>query len=129
MRKRTLKFFSHWGPWMVIAYFGIVAVIVALFTLNSQTIKEDAAQAAASSRCIASRPTLLKFRDHIQGVNEFAHVLAVNSRNVLAQTPRDDPQYAVRQANLARILKANRKIAALPTFHVPSVAECNAVKP
>ena len=120
---------SHWGPWMIVAYAGLGALIVALFVVNSNTIKSDAAKAAAVSRCLSSRPTLLKFQKHIQGVYELSTVLDTNSRNVLAETPKNDPQYHVRKANLARLLKAHQKIGALPTFHVPTKAECKAAKP
>lgn len=127
--RQTLRVFNHWGPWMVIAYFGIVAVIVTLFTLNSNTIKQDAAHQATVARCLSSRPTLLRFQTHIKGVGELAHVLVTNSRKLLEETPRSDPQHAVRKANLHRIAKARKKIDALPTFHVPSVAECKRAKP
>lgn len=129
MTQHVRSALSHWGPWMIVAYFGIVAVIVALFFVNSNTIKEDAARSAATSRCLSSRPTLLKFQTHIRGVSELAHVLVTNSRKLLEQTPRRDPDHAVRKANLRRITAARRKINALPTFHVPTVAECNKAKP
>lgn len=124
MRQRMLKVFSHWGPWMVIAYFGIVAVIVALFTLNSQTIKRDAAQEATVARCISSRPTLLRFQTHVRGVGELAQVLVHNSRYRLRNLPDGDPEKKIARANLHRLARAERKVAALPTVHVPTRAEC-----
>lgn len=133
MRKLlTLEFWSHWAPWMVIAYLGLTFTVAAAFTLNSRTLRDEAireaeaqsAKDAAVARCLASRPQTRRISKHVLGVNQAFTVLVQNSAAILAQTPKTDPTYKVRRANLHRLVKARENVKAITSFPVPTVAEC-----
>ena len=62
----------------------------------------------------------------LDGVNELADILVKNSQAVIAATPADDPQLAVRRANLERIERARAKIHAVRSFPPPTVHNCAA---
>lgn len=120
---------SHWGPWMFLAYVGLVAAVVAGFVINSNNLKRDAARDAAVARCLTSRPQLLRISRHLHGVTELADVLVTNSTAALEATPRSDPQYEPRLANLRRLVAAQSDIHAVRELPVPTVAQCKATKP
>lgn len=123
---------SHWGPWMVVAYVGLVGVVVYGYTLNARTLRDEAIREAESmsakdsavARCLASRPILARFSTHVKGVNDLSHAIVQNSAAIIRTTPTSDPQYRVRVANLKRLVRANDKITAIDRLAVPTVAEC-----
>lgn len=81
---------------------------------------------SAYEACLQSRPQIKRASLHVLGVNELASTLIENNAALLHSTQRTDPQYATRRANLARLQKAARKIAAVKSFPVPSLDECKA---
>lgn len=118
------RYLTHWGPWMVIAYLGLVSVTVAGFVVSGRTVKKQATREAAVQRCLASRPTLRAVSQHIKGVNSLAQVFVTNAGAVVASTPRSDPAFKTRVANLARAQKALKDISAVQGFPVPTIAQC-----
>lgn len=127
LRAKVYWTLSHWGPWICVAYLGLVLAGTSLYRLNQQTVKRDAARQSAIANCLTNRPLAQKFSRHVEGVNDLARVLVENSAHVLAATPKDDPQYMVRKTNLSRLIFARKKVEALPNIHVPTVAECRAL--
>ena len=127
--RRVREALSHWGPWIVLAYVGLVAVTVTGFTLNAHTVKQVTLEQASVARCLTSRPQLARISTHLRGVNQLARVLVMNNRATVDATPASDPQRPTRVRNLHRLEVAQRDIAAIESLHVPSVAECHAVKP
>lgn len=125
----TRRRLSHWGPWMIVAYLGLVGATVALYHLSSTTVKREAIHESMVARCISSRPQLRRISTHLKGVNMLSDVLVTNTEAVLASTPKNDPQRATRAANLARIKQAQKDIAAVKGLPVPTVAQCRAQKP
>lgn len=123
---------AHWQFWMVIAYFAIAWTIAWLALVYSRTLRDEAireaearsAREAAVARCLESRPQTARVSQFVQGVNEGFTILVLNSAAVLNQTPRSDPQYRIRKANLRRLIAAREKVLAIKAFPVPSVAEC-----
>lgn len=128
-------------PWIVIAYFGIVALVVAQSfvirsLINTQTAqsRDEAVRAAeiASNaqslytQCVHSRPTLARINEFIVGVRTVEMTLLQNSVANLEATPTDSAEYPVRVKNLLRL----RKAAMNSTVHfpVPSVSQCQALK-
>jgi len=126
---RVREALRHWGPWMVLAYLGLVAVVAFGFSLYARTINRDAARQAAVARCFASRPQLQRISRHLHGVNLLADVLVTNTRASVEATPPGDPQRRSRLANLHRIEQAHDDIAAIDSLPVPTVAQCNASQP
>lgn len=127
--------------WIGIAYFGLVLVVIALFFLNERTAhteaKAAAERAAIASRllseaeatyqgCVSSIPQLRRISQHISGVNEGFDTMVANARALVESTPKSDPQYPVRLANLLRISSAQQDVAAIRELHVPTVKECAA---
>lgn len=125
--------------WTVIAYFGLAAVVVGLFFVNQQTQKTVSHQArdeairvaqikgsaaANYTACIKSIPELRKISTHLAGVNQLADVLVTNGEAVLEATPRSDPQYPIRHANLVRLLRSREKIGAVRALPVPTRTDC-----
>lgn len=127
--------------WLVV--FGLAVSGLAIWAyINTQSIanaqarqtRDEAIKAAqiqssaqsAYQSCIQSRPELRRLSLHVAGVNEMAETLVENSRAVAESTPTYDPQYAVRVANLHRLERAARKIAAIKSLPAPSLAECRA---
>lgn len=129
----TPEFWSHFAPWMVIAYVAVVFLGSAAYVVNARTLRDEAvrvaetraAKDAAVARCLSSRPQLQRVSKHVRGVNEFAVTVVENSARVLDATPRSDPQYQVRRTNLISLIKAREKIKAVSGFHVPTVADCH----
>ncbi len=126
---RAREALSHWGPWMVLAYLGLVAVVAFGFSLYAKTLKRDTARQAAVARCLTSRPQLERISKHLHGVNLLADVLVTNTRASVTATPLSDPQRRSRLANLHRIEQARSDIAAVDRLPVPTVAQCQATQP
>lgn len=129
---RVRQVLNHWMPWMVIAYIGLVGVVVYGYTLNARTLRDEAirqaelsaAHEAAVARCLGSRPQLMRVTRFVEGENDLAETLVQNSAAALEATPGDDPQYATRKANLVRLIRARENVKAIASFPVPTVAQC-----
>jgi hypothetical protein len=122
--EKTQRFLSHWGIWMAIAYIALAAITITGFVWNSRTVKKEAVTRAAIDRCLAQRPILKNFSEHVKGVNQLANILVQNSQALIAQTRPSDPQYLVRVANLERLERARNKVAALKSLPVQTEAQC-----
>jgi hypothetical protein len=120
--------FHSWRVWFVVALAGVIlALILGYYNLQRTIRDEGAREEAAYVSCVQSIPILKAISIHFRGVNDVAGeggVLVRNSEAVVAATPRSDPQYAIRKANLERILRAARRVAAIKSLPAPTKAEC-----
>lgn len=138
---RVRELFSHFAPWMIVAYIGLAAMTLAGWNLSARIAQDEAqtariqavreaetraAKDAAIARCLSSRPQLRRVSEFVGGVNDGFTILVLNSAAVLNQTPRSDPQYQIRKANLHRLIRAREKVLAIKAFPVPTVAQCKA---
>lgn len=123
-RWKTQRFLSHWGVWMAIAYLALVAITVTGFVSYGRTVKQAAVNKAQVERCVATRPTLAQINHGFGGLKDVSRILVVNNATIVSLTPRDDPQFNARLANLRRLIFAREQVAALPDFPVPTVAQC-----
>lgn len=125
--------------WSGVAYFGLAALVVGLYFVNQSTqhavarqARDEATRAAETvsnaqgryQACVASIPQLTKIDAFIEGNQEGWHILITNSRTNLAIAPKGTAVHAQRAANLARIVKASRKIDEPKKFPVPTVEQC-----
>lgn len=135
IESRSRRILRHWVFWAFIFALAIIALTAYSYTINARTLRDEAirtaetqsAKDAAVARCLTSRPQLMRISRHVSGVNDLAAILVVNSGKVLEATPSSDPQYAIRVANLRRLIRAQHKIAAVNAFPVPTVAQCRAM--
>jgi hypothetical protein len=132
VRARVVRHTDSWRFWMTIAFLALSGIVLWGIYLTQQsaqlgatTAKQQAITAAridADYRsCVRSIPSLRSISTHVQGVNELGEILVENSRALL-----HTPPYAVRRANLHRLERAQRKIAAVRSFPVPTVRSCAA---
>lgn len=114
--------------WLVVAYFGIAALVVGLWfvsiRISHEQTKRAAADEARTEACIHSIPQIRRFDEHVRGVNQLADVLVQNSAALTAATPKSDPTYRTRKENLTRMIDAQAKIAELAEVSVPTVSDC-----
>lgn len=137
--ERWRDILDSWQFWIGVAFFVLALVVVWLFVLNQRTTRTEAAaaaeravlaerqRAAANSNyaaCIVSIPQLTRISRHLGGVNDLADVLLTNSREIARATPKNEPAYRTRIANLARLETAAAKIAAIKALPVPTVKQC-----
>lgn len=141
--ERTLRErLDNWRVWVGIAYFGLAAVVVALFFVNQNTQSAVAHQArdeathraeihanavSQFNQCLASIPVLTKINGFIAGDRIIRNTLVTNSEKVYLATPAASPQFAVRKANWLR-LKEARADAYEVQFPVPSKESCRVLK-
>lgn len=113
---------------MIVAYLGLAALVVYGWTINARTLQEEARRKAAETAtvqaCILSRPQVANVSRFVQGVNELALAIVENNAATVEFTPRSSPMYAVRRANLLRIIRARENVKAISRFPVPTVAQC-----
>jgi hypothetical protein len=142
LERRLRERLDNWKLWVGIAYFGLSAVVVALFfvnqstqrTLNNQT-KEQVTHRAeivanANSRfsqCRASIPELSEINRFVDGVQTVEEALVKNSAASVAATKTTDPQYKTRVKNLQR-LRAAKQATSHVRFPVPTLSECATLK-
>ncbi len=125
-----------WLGLLTVVVLGLVVlgVSTAIYTAHTaaKQSKQEAIQEAAIrdeyTRCVNSIPLLSKFREHVHGVNDLARILVKNSEASIAAAPKNDPLAATRRANLERTRHAARRIAAVQTFPVPTVASCELLR-
>lgn len=129
---RVREHLDDWRPWMVLAIAGIVFAITWLYFVNSRTVREVATRKATASataaanyrQCVTSIPSLAKINTFLEGEGDLVDVLVQNSLANVQSTAPDDPQFETRRANLARLIAARAKIAAVAALPVPTPAEC-----
>jgi hypothetical protein len=123
-----LRRLDNWKFWMTVAFLALSGVVVWGVLITQQQVKLSTHQARSRrSRRHASRrttapasaiPSLTRISKHVSGVNDLARILVANSEALLKDSmARERP---VRQANLRRLLKAERKVAAVKGFPVPT---------
>lgn len=124
---RTRQLLGQDRTWIVLAYFGLAGVVVALYFHQTEISRQEAARQAADhakvSQCVQSIPQLRKINRFAEGVKAFHVIVARNARAIVESTPRSDPQYAVRVANYRRILATIPAVSGVH-FHIPTVSEC-----
>lgn len=133
---------DNWKLWVGIAYFGLSAVVVALFFINQNTQGAVAHQARDEAthhaeivanatsqyhQCLTSIPVFGQINNFIDGVREVEETLVVNSAAVVASTPRMDPEYKTRVENLQR-LRDSSAAAAHVKFPVPTTDSCKTLE-
>lgn len=133
---------DNWKLWVGVAYFGLAAVVVALFFINQNTQKTVVNQAkdeaahkaeivanadAQFNQCIVSMPTLGEINKFISGVQIVESALVLNSAAVVTATPMNDPQYNTRVRNLERLQDA-QAAASHVKFPVPTRAQCKSLR-
>lgn len=142
LRKQFRPTLDTFNFWVGIAYFGLAAVVVALYFVNqdtarniSRTTADEARHAAeissnATSRyqeCLGSIPELRSINRFIDGAATVDKALVENSQANLTATPKTSPLYAVRIANLRRL--ENAEAAAYQVrFPIPTRADCAALR-
>lgn len=113
--------------WIVIAYFGLAAVIVVLYFHQTEIGKQEATRTAerqaSVTQCIRSIPQLTKVQRFIEGVQVFHKAAAMNALATLQATPKTDPQYGVRLENYRRIEATVAAVSGV-RFRIPTRAEC-----
>lgn len=132
------KYLSDWRTWIGIAYFGLVAVVVALGVYNSRlndNIRETARISAARDaeirmntvtrrqQCLQSIPSLKKINMFLEGVRNAHEVLLINAKAALDQTSPSDRLYRLRKESLERLKKASADVE-IPAFPVPTKKKC-----
>lgn len=142
LRQQLRPTMDTFNFWVGIAYFGLVAVVVALYFLNQNTaanIRRTAADEATHaaeirssaesrySECLNSIPVLVKINRFIEGERIVDGALVENSEANLAATPSGSALYATRVANLRR-LRAAKAAAFEVKFPVPTRAACAALR-
>ncbi len=125
---RLLRFLTPSPFWIVVFLLGIGA-LAGWGGYEYARVARDEAVRAADGRarvvdCLSSRGLIHKFDLHVEGVNEFARTQVVNARAQLAVTPHSSRMYRVRRANLNRLIRAQRNVAALKAIPVPTKAQC-----
>jgi hypothetical protein len=128
-----LRRIDNWKFWMTVAFIALSCVVVWGVLITQQQVKlsshQAREQAIALARveadyrsCIRSIPSLRAISRHVSGVNDLARILVANNRALLHDSvARERP---VRLANLHRLLRAERKVAAVQGFPVPTRASC-----
>lgn len=139
---------SDWHFWVIVAYLGLVGVVVALYFVNDKTSKASVAlarqtavrqaaviadrKAATAARklkvtqCMDSRKpgsNLRRINGFLHGVQVFHEIIATNNRAIVESTPTSDPTYQVRLNNYRRILRTVKDVSGV-SFPIPSVADC-----
>jgi hypothetical protein len=118
---------EDWRPWTFLAFVLIFGLFWFALSVNSKAFTkkaEESKRQAAVTQCLHNLPLLENFNHHVHGVNQLADVLVQNSAAVVKATKRNDPQYRTRIANLERLEVAQREIAALKGFDIPTKAQC-----
>ncbi len=138
MTKRDLRRrVDTWHFWVGIAYFAIVAVIVALWVNYNQVSRDQSrtAQLVAARhadvvanadaqyiQCVKSIPTLTRINLFLNGVQSVDGVLLKNSLAVHSVTPAG-PTFQAQIKNIARLRRALHDVSGV-RFPVPSAASC-----
>lgn len=132
----TLDTFNFW---IGVAYFGLVAVVVALYFINNTTSRYIARTAADEAKhaaeissnaqnryqeCLGSIPELTKINRFVGGVQELHVAQEHAALNLLKITPKGGPMYRVRYENYLRFKSAADKVKGVQ-FHVPTVHDCD----
>lgn len=127
--------------WRAVPYVGIVILFLWLAYVQQSQTRDLANQAkreavkiaeqrsaanAAYGRCVDSIVPTARISTHVAGVNEAFVVILESSLRTLAVTPRSDPLYRVRVANVRKLAAAIRRVAAVKGFPVPTLADCKA---
>ena len=114
--------------WIVIAYFGLAGVVVALYFHQTEISRSESARSAANhakvAQCIQSVPELRKINRFVRGVYTFHRIIAENSKFSLDATPKSSPMYQVRLRNYRRVKQTVLDVSGV-RFHVPTRAECD----
>jgi len=127
---------DNWRFWVGIAYFGLAAVVVALFFLNRDISKQQAESAAKSRAATAAQvrscADAVRNKPDVDGLLDAIRFNIADriTVTVAAQeaAPPSDPLIVVRQASLDRL---HQKLDALDTFiakvadRTPTKQKCN----
>lgn len=123
---RVLHTIDSWRFWMIVAFTALSVIVIWGVNLTQRSIKEQAAREARIQSdyrsCIRSIPSLRAISRHVSGVNDLADILVENSKVTISHS--NPAELGFRRANLHRLMRAQRKIAAVKKFDVPSVRSC-----
>lgn len=118
VERNVREFLSDWHVWVGIAYFGLAAVVVALYVLFGRTAHEEAIRAAASRSAASTQVgqcfTSVKNAPVAAGFIDAHEALINNSllanQAALSVSPPDDPLRSVRVASIARLKRADANV-------------------
>lgn len=126
---------DNWKFWMLIAYFGLVFVMVWLFFLNRQTAEQAAArqaqQKAANTAQVADCYQALRNAPALMGILDSVDLLAESSMKSSKAALQADPDSLltpVRRASIERLERAREGVAVFAKAMVeqtPTLPECN----
>lgn len=134
---KVVHILDDWRVWVAIAYFALAALTVWAVVITTRTAHASASAAKEQAirqatikadyrSCVRSIPSLTSFREFVGGVNDLADILVTNSLANINSFPPDDPQQPTRRDNLERIVRAQKRIASVRTFPLPTPASCEA---
>lgn len=122
-RHSVLRMVNSWRFWVTMLVLAVGGITLWGINLTQRVIREQAAREAriqADYRaCVQSIPSLKSISLHVQGVNDMARILVNNSRKLLKTPP-----LAIRRQNLRDLRRAEKKIAAVKSFPVPTMRSC-----
>lgn len=123
---RVLRTIDQWKFWVtllvVVVGFGLVWMFVITQRLTREQATREARIEADYRSCINSIPSLKKISEHVLGVNHLAEAIAMNNAVALQHSAPADR--AFRAANLARVQRARKEIAAVRGFPTPTQRSC-----
>lgn len=111
--RRARVFLSDWHFWVGVAYFGLAAVVLALYILFGRTAREEASRAAAAkaastaqvAQCfggVKNAPVIAGFIRSHEAIIENG---LIANRAAIAASP-GDPLNAIRQRSIDRLTAA-----------------------
>jgi hypothetical protein len=114
LEPRLRELMSDWRFWMGVAYFGLSAVVIALFILFNRTAREEAARAASNNaasstqvgQCFTQVKTLPLTRGFVAGQEAIVDDSLISTRAALNAAPANDPLHLIRVHALLRLERA-----------------------
>lgn len=131
----VLRVLDNWRIWFAVTIAAIAAVAVWVAFVNAQTARTAAKTAKAQAirqatitadykACIRAIPSFGRVNRFLGGVNDLASILVLNSQAALHAEPPGDPLHQTRVENLARLRRAQRNVASIRSFPVPTRKSC-----
>ncbi len=135
---RLRDWLDDWRVWVAVAYFGLAALVVSLYFVNSRTSRTLAIQAATAAQvrvektaqvnadyraCIVSIPQLKRVNQFVHGVQELHLTLLENSVANHKATPPGSALYRQQVVNIARLRRTVHSVSGV-SFPVPTLKDC-----
>lgn len=135
LERSVREFLSNWQVWVGIAYFGLAAVVVALFVLFNRTAHEEAVRAATArsaaqaqvSQCVASAKNGPLVRGFANGFRALVENQIETTQGALHVAKPHDPLIPVRERSLRRLFRAEgvaEGLVKIVDARTPSMKSC-----